>query len=150
MSLHQIEFFLSVARHLNFTKAAQECNISQSAISQQIENFENTLGFKLFNRNNRKTTLTKGGEVFLTHAQQILDAYNKAVLESSLAASSLENRIRIGYSGPWEKSILPRIACAYNQIAPDISLQFQPKFPISVTMKITKSVENQCFSTLFH
>ena len=46
MSFRRIEYFLSVAKHLNFTKAARECYVAQAAISQQIKQFEEELGFK--------------------------------------------------------------------------------------------------------
>ena len=48
MSFRRLEYFLSVAKHLNFTKAARECYVAQAAISQQIKQFEEELGFKLF------------------------------------------------------------------------------------------------------
>ena len=43
MSFRRIEYFLSVAKHLNFTKAARECYVAQAAISQQIKQFEEEL-----------------------------------------------------------------------------------------------------------
>ena len=49
-SFRRIEYFLSVAKHLNFTTAARECFVAQAAISQQIKQFEEELGFKLFAR----------------------------------------------------------------------------------------------------
>lgn len=53
MDVQTIQCFVSVARHLNFTKAAQECHISQTAMSKKINSLENELGVVLFYRNNR-------------------------------------------------------------------------------------------------
>ena len=50
MKIEKIGYFLSVAKHLNFTKAAQECHIAQPAISRQMSSLEEELGFALFDR----------------------------------------------------------------------------------------------------
>ena len=60
-SFRRIEYFLSVAKHLNFTKAARECFVAQAAISQQIKQFEEELGFKLFERGGGSVKLTPAG-----------------------------------------------------------------------------------------
>lgn len=65
MSFRRIEYFLSVAKHLNFTKAARECYVAQAAISQQIKQFEEELGFKLFDRGGTAVAAAPpAGEVF--------------------------------------------------------------------------------------
>ena len=74
MSFRRIEYFLSVAKHLNFTKAARECYVAQAAISQQIKQFEEELGFKLFNRGGASVSLTPAGEAEL---QQFIQNYNE-------------------------------------------------------------------------
>lgn len=63
MSFRRIEYFLSVAKHLNFTKAARECYVAQAAISQQIKQFEEELGFKLFDRGGTAVALTPAGSI---------------------------------------------------------------------------------------
>lgn len=56
--IRQIKYFHSVVRNKSFSEAAEECHISQSAISQQTRALENELGFALFDRKNRKFELT--------------------------------------------------------------------------------------------
>ena len=56
--IRQIRYFQSVVRNNSFSEAAQECHISQSAISQQIQALERELGFNLLERKNRKFVLT--------------------------------------------------------------------------------------------
>ncbi len=60
----QIKYFQAVVRCGSFTEAAQECYISQSAISQQIQALEQELGIKLLDRKNRKFSVTPAGEYF--------------------------------------------------------------------------------------
>lgn len=62
--LRQIKYFQAVVKHNSFSDAAYECNISQSAISQQIQALERDLGFLLLERKKRKFQLTSAGEFF--------------------------------------------------------------------------------------
>ena len=62
--LKQLKYFQVVVRCNSFTEAAQECHISQSAISQQIQALENELGIRLLQRENRKFSVTPAGEHF--------------------------------------------------------------------------------------
>lgn len=62
--LRQIQYFQAVVRHNSFSEAAEECHISQSAISQQIKALEQELGVQLLERHNRSFTLTPAGAYF--------------------------------------------------------------------------------------
>lgn len=77
--LKQIQYFQAVVRCDSFTEAAEECFISQSAISQQIRALEEKLGVQLLERKNRKFSLTPAGEsIFIRKVLcfwQILRAY---------------------------------------------------------------------------
>ena len=72
MNLNQLEYFVSAARDMNFTKAAKECYISQTAMTQQIQALEKTLGVKLFIRDKHHMELTTAGSVYLKEAKAIL------------------------------------------------------------------------------
>ena len=62
--LNRVRYFQAVVHCNSFTEAAEECHISQSAISQQIKALEQELGFELLTRMNRKFELTPAGEHF--------------------------------------------------------------------------------------
>ena len=64
MKIEKIYYFLSVAKHCNFTKAAKECHIAQPAISKQMLSLEKELGFSLFERQNHRVKLSPAGEEF--------------------------------------------------------------------------------------
>lgn len=64
MLLRQIKYFQAVVEKGSFTEAAETCYISQSAISQHIQSLEKKIGVKLFERKNRKFTLTPAREHF--------------------------------------------------------------------------------------
>lgn len=72
MNIQQLESFLQVAENLNFARAADCLNITQSSVSRQIRALEEELDTKLFDRTTRTVVLTSDGIIFLEHAKQIL------------------------------------------------------------------------------
>lgn len=68
-----MKYFVAVVECNSFTEAAEQCYISQSAISQQIRTLEKELGVELLHRENRKFTLTSAGEYFYSQSKGILD-----------------------------------------------------------------------------
>ncbi len=65
MNTQQLETFVQVAEHLNFARAAESLNITQSAVSRQIHSLEDELGIKLLHRTTRTVILTPEGPAFL-------------------------------------------------------------------------------------
>lgn len=72
MNTVQLECFVTVAEHLNFSKASRVLKITQPAVSHQIQTLEEELGVKLFNRTSKSVTLTQEGISFFADAQLIL------------------------------------------------------------------------------
>ena len=68
MLARHIQYFLAVAEHQGFTRAAAALHVSQPALSQQVRQLEESLGAQLFDRSGRKTRLTDAGEVYLRYA----------------------------------------------------------------------------------
>src|SRR5699024_7991364 len=64
VKLDRIEIFCAVARNISFSKAAEECHVAQSAVSQQIRAMEEELGFALFERSTRRVSFTDAGQSF--------------------------------------------------------------------------------------
>ena len=95
MSIHRLPVFIAAARNLNFTKAAEELCISQTAISQQIKQLEQELGFELFVRSKRGVQLTPAGEAFYRRCEKISTQYNNAVALAEKIASGQETDLRI-------------------------------------------------------
>jgi DNA-binding transcriptional LysR family regulator len=70
MELHQIRYFLALTKTLNFTRAAEECNVSQPALSRAISQLEGELGSELFRRERSLTHLTEFGQTILPELRQ--------------------------------------------------------------------------------
>ena len=72
MLLRQMKYFLAVADCKSFSEAAEQCFISQSAISQQMKVLEDELGTELIRRSNRRFQLTDIGEYFYSRSKDIV------------------------------------------------------------------------------
>ena len=71
LTLRQIDYALAVARNLHFKKAAEECFISPSTLSNAITELEAQLGVKIFERSNKKVIVTNLGQEILAKARKI-------------------------------------------------------------------------------
>lgn len=81
MELQQLRYFSSVARHRNFTRAAEECRVSQPALSIQIKKLEGELGGPLFHRQGRQIVLTSIGRRLESRAESLLVMYQSTLDE---------------------------------------------------------------------
>src|SRR5262245_15108702 len=88
MEMHQVRYFLAVARTLNFTRAAEQCNVSQPALTRAIRQLEEELAGPLIRREGKLSHLTDLGQRMLPLMQQCL--------ESALAAKSLATTLSKG------------------------------------------------------
>lgn len=97
MNIKQLEYFVNVAEALNFTKAAERCFISQTAMSQQIKALEETVGVPLLIRNHHKVELTAAGRIYLNEARAIIERSSEAMRLARTASESIEGSLSIGY-----------------------------------------------------
>lgn len=123
MKLSQIEYFLAVAEHLNFTAAAKSLYISQPALSKQIALLEEELGTRLFLRNSRRVALTAAGnqlKLDLTEIHRQLELAQKRAIEIGKTGKQI---FRIGcFDGAVVDDFLPAVFQHIHQLAPDIEI----------------------------
>jgi DNA-binding transcriptional LysR family regulator len=95
----QMRYFIAVVDEHSFTRAAVKCNISQSAISQQVKELENTLGVKLLERKGRSFSVTSAGQYFYHHSKAIIgDLDNLIVKTQQIVKDQHEEYVlRLGY-----------------------------------------------------
>ena len=122
MNIRQLEYFVAVSEHLNFTKAAQQFYISQSAMTLQIKALEDELGVALFNRTNRHVELTPAGRTFLDDAHAILRRTRDAVGRAKAASTVFTGHLNIGFVKGYEKTNLSDLLADFHVTYPNISL----------------------------
>lgn len=120
MNINQLRYFISVAECLNFTKAANQHYISQTAITQQIRSLEEQLDVQLFHRSTRPISLTPAGHVFLTEAKAICERMDRAKSRVKEASTGLIGSLKIGYTKGYERSNLSNILRDFHSQNPNI------------------------------
>lgn len=122
MLLRQMEYFTAIVDCNSFTKAAEQCFISQSAISQQIQSLERALGIQLLQRENRKFSLTPAGEYFYSHCKNILDEVEEIRRETIRIGLDNESSLRIGFPRCYGGQELHQAVAEFSQLYPEISV----------------------------
>jgi DNA-binding transcriptional LysR family regulator len=96
MELRHVRYFLAVAEHLNFSKAAQQLHIAQPPLSRQIRQLEDELGVDLFVRTKHRVQLTKPGRVFLDEGRKLVMQAGHATEAARHAQKGESGIVRIG------------------------------------------------------
>lgn len=122
MLLRQMRYFVAVVDCHSFTEAAEQCYISQSAISQQIRALETELGVALLHRENRRFTLTPAGEYFYAHARPILEQADQLRQDMARMAAGGAPALRIGYLRNYSGLELHEAVAAFTQQNPDVDI----------------------------
>src|SRR5438445_10859728 len=120
MQLHQLAYFVAVARTRHFTRAAESVHVAQPSLSKQIHTLERELGTRLLRRARGNVTLTPAGETLLPLARRILaDADNARVQVQELVGLA-RGRLRLGATPSLSTVLLPdalrRFCAAYPGI----------------------------------
>ncbi|MDO5541504.1 MAG: LysR family transcriptional regulator [Eubacteriales bacterium] len=121
--IKQIRYFQAVVRCGSFTEAAEECFISQSAISQQIQALENDLGVKLLNREKRKFSLTPAGEYFYQKSLVLIADFESLCHETVRIANKDHAELRIGYLRCYGGQEFRLAVADFSEKYPDVSVQ---------------------------
>ncbi len=119
----RLKVFDTVAKRLNFTKAANELNITQPAVSKHISALEQQLNSKLFDRNGTKIKLTIAGTTLLKYTQKIFSVYRELEFELNQLNRKHEGVLRIGASTTIAQYVLPALLAAFHQQFKDIKVK---------------------------
>ena len=120
MNLNQLKYFVAVAEHQSFTKAANQYYLSQTAISQQVRALEEAVGVRLLDRDNRPVTLTPAGSVLFQEAKGILARMDTALSRTRDASTGLVGTLRVGYTKGYERSELSNKLRAFHLEYPNV------------------------------
>ncbi|WP_018249477.1 LysR family transcriptional regulator [Orenia marismortui] len=115
--------FYYVAKHLSFSKAADELFISQSAVSQSIKSLEKELSTSLFIRSTKKVSLSKEGEILLKHIEPALNLIKNGERNIQEINSFEKGEIHIGANDTISKDFLLPYLQRFHQLYPQIHIQ---------------------------
>ena len=98
MDVRDLQIFLSVTKHLNYTRAAEEVNLSQPSVSVRMRELERDLGSKLFEQLGKKVTLTEAGQLLVPFATRVIGGINDARQAIAELQGMERGLLRIGAS----------------------------------------------------
>jgi DNA-binding transcriptional LysR family regulator len=125
VQIHQLTYFVAVARTRHFTRAAELTGVSQPTLSKQIRVLENSMGTPLFVRGRAGIELTSAGEALLPHAQRILIDVESAQRTVHEVANLRRGRVRLGATPSLCDGLLPEALTRFHARYPAIDLEVQ-------------------------
>jgi LysR family transcriptional regulator, carnitine catabolism transcriptional activator len=132
ISTKDLRAFIALAEHKNFTRAAEQCFLSQSAFSAQIRGLEAELGVQLFTRSTRRVELTAEGQVFAESAMRLLGEFSSAYDELRDHAELRKGRVAI--------AALPSLAAGW---LPLVLKEFRANHP-GVRTELADTLSDEC------
>jgi DNA-binding transcriptional LysR family regulator len=115
-----LRYFLEVARNLHITRAAECLHIAQPALTQNIQQLEEELGVKLFQRQGRRISLTEAGRVFQLEAEHSLRVFAGAQLAAQRAVRGEVGQVVIGFQSTAGLSVIPQLLKQLRNKYPEI------------------------------
>jgi len=123
ITLLQIEYFIAVARHLNFTEAAKSLYVSQPSLSKQIAILEDEIGIQLFFRTKRDVRLTAAGMVLLKEMGGVIEQIENAIEKSKKPDLGENSTVTIGCLDAMDmRTFLPTIIKKFKEKYPNVNL----------------------------
>ncbi len=126
MTITQMKYFITAAKCLNFTKAASQLYITQSALSRQIVAMEEELNLQLFVRNNRRVKLTPAAVVLLEEFEKIYDSYNLAIAKAENSFAGISGTVNIGVlEGAYVGDLFPGVLQHFAEFYPQVKINLR-------------------------
>ena len=123
MELRHLRYFVAVAEMENVSRAALKLHVSQPALSRQIRDLEDEIGFCLLERTAKSVRLTEAGRAFLNDARELLRQADEAVKKARAIASEEPTELHIGYSPTPFAEVLPKILRAFQRAMPNVHVR---------------------------
>ncbi len=123
MELRHLRYFVAAAEMENVSRAAQKLHVSQPALSRQIRDLEDELGFALFERSAKSVRLTEAGRTFLTDARAVLQRAEDAVKTARAIATGSRGELHVGYAPTPMVRIMPPALRAFQAQYPKVRVR---------------------------
>src|SRR6266576_2018582 len=127
MELRHLRYFVAVGEEQHYGRGAKRLRVAQPALSRQIQDLEEEIGFKLFDRLSRGVKVSAAGKVFLEDARRVLQQVEEATRQAKRVASGQSGTLRVGFveSISWH-GVVPDSLRQFRERQPDVELQLKP------------------------
>src|SRR5262245_28533444 len=125
LQLHQVRYFLALARTLNFTRAAEQCNLTQPALTKAVQKLEQELGGALIHRERHLTQLTELGKMILPTLEKILAAAEAVRLQARGYQKKTIAPLKIGLVPSISAALITELLWELARIIPDVQVDLR-------------------------
>ncbi|MBC3924584.1 MULTISPECIES: LysR family transcriptional regulator [Pseudomonas] len=132
--LRELKTFIAVTRHGTFAAAGMHIGLTQSAVSAQIRQLEQTLGVQLFDRTGRQATLNAAGLRALPLAREILDTFNRMAVP--VDANEYRGELKVGAITTAQTGLLPQALVRLRQAAPTVECKLIPGVSLELLSRV--------------
>lgn len=136
MDIQHIQYFLAVAKHQSFSKAAQQLYVTQPILSRCIQNLERELGVPLIIRNTKSFALTDAGQALMTYGAELLQQHKDIYRRIQDVVDSQTGEIRISCPGVLLDMYFPKLVTEYRIQHPGIHITVQETGSRSVVQNV--------------
>jgi len=123
ISLKQLHYALAIEKTLHFKKAAEACNVSQSALSTAINELEKQLGTTIFERNNKQVLVTNNGQLILDKAKKVKLELDELLQISQSNKQAFASPMTLGVIPTIGPYLLPKVLPEVRKLHPDFKLK---------------------------
>lgn len=123
MELRHLRYFIGVAEEENVSRAALKLHVSQPALSRQVRDLEEELGFLLLTRSAKSVQLTDAGRAFLHGAIAVLQRAEEAVATARAVATGARAELHVGYAPSLTARFLPQTLRAFQARSPGVRVK---------------------------
>lgn len=163
MNLKQLEAFYLVIKRGSFTKAAEELNVTQPAVTIQVRALEKSLNLKLIQQVGKKVHLNEAGELLYQYAEKIFDLVNEADEKMKDFKKLLRGTLRIGTTKNYARYIMPSILSEFQRRFPRIKVildegnsesmarsvaEMKNELAIIAQLNLDRKIKSKFFSTV--
>src|ERR1700719_4845656 len=127
MELRHLRYFVAVGEEQHYGRASHRLRVAQPALSRQVQDLEEEVGFKLFERLPRGVKLSAAGELFLEDARRILREVSEAAVRAARVARGQSGTLRVGFTenASW-RGVVPEAFRPVRGLQADAELQLTP------------------------
>lgn len=137
MTLKQLEAFVKIANNKSFTLAAKELFITQPTVSAYINNLEEELGVRLFDRTTKEVELSEEGDRIYLYAKEMLELADRIQKSFSVAEDNTVRQVIISTSSIPGQFLVPEILSAFKKKFPDVEFKVRETDSAGVVEDIT-------------
>lgn len=123
MELRHLRYFIAVAETENVSRAALKLHVSQPALSRQVRDLEDELGFALLERSAKSVRLTEAGRVFLAEARAILQRTEEGIQTARAVSAGMKGELHVGYAPSPTARLLPPTLRAFQAELPQVRVR---------------------------